>query len=655
MPGAGRKKSARFAGHRLSAAGHSWVERTLAKLTLREKIGQMLMVPFFGGFQAAGSDEYKSTIRQVDDNYVGGFILDTLRGPMGIRRSQLYPTAVMINDLQRRSKIPLLIGADVEFGTRMRIEEGTPIPAPMAIAATGDPTLAFEAAKITAIESREAGVHWVFAPVADVNSNPDNPIINFRSFGGDARDTARYVSQYICGVETHGALATAKHFPGHGNVNVDSHLALPVVEASCEELETNELLPFRAAIAAGVSAVMPGHLSVPALESDANIPATLSRQIVTELLRKKMNFEGLIVTDAMEMGAITALFSPGEAAVRAAEAGADVILMPPVPDAALASIGDAVRSGRISLARIDASVRRILKVKARLRLNTDRFIEIERLKERFGNPEFEQKAQEIADRGVTLLRDRQMMLPLDSTRPLRVLLVALAGDRDPCPAETLAPEIQPRVDSLSVLRADTQFSPVGRLKLPPPESYDAAIAALFVRVADRKGHVGFPADQRAFVNQLIAVGKPTAVAAFGSPYLVEQFPNAKTWMAVFSTHSVAQRAAARALFGQTAIGGKIPVDIPGAVARGAGLSRAAIPMALRPASRAICERLRPAYGVLDRGASAQAFPGGVLAVGWKNDLAIRPFGALTYVSKSARVTPETIFDVASLTKVIVTT
>src|SRR5574340_198433 len=258
MPGAGRMKSARFAGHRLSAVGHSWVERTLAKLTLREKIGQMLMVPFFGGFQAVGSDEYKSTIRQVDDNYVGGFILDTLRGPMGIRRSQLYPTAVMINDLQRRSKIPLLIGADVEFGTRMRIEEGTPIPAPMAIAATGDPTLAFEAAKITAIESREAGVHWVFAPVADVNSNPDNPIINFRSFGGDARDTARYVSQYICGVETHGALATAKHFPGHGNVNVDSHLALPVVEASCEELETNELLPFRAAIAAGVSAVMPG-------------------------------------------------------------------------------------------------------------------------------------------------------------------------------------------------------------------------------------------------------------------------------------------------------------------------------------------------------------------------------------------------------------
>ena len=655
MPQARRLKSAGITRHRLSGAASAWVERTLEKLSLRDKIGQLLMVPFFGGFEPVGSEAYGAALRHVQENGVGGLILDTARSPLGIRRSEVYATAVMVNDLQRRSKIPLLIGADFEFGTRMRLEEGTPIPAPMAIAATGDPALAFEAGRITALESRAAGVHWVFAPVADVNSNPDNPIINFRSFSGDARDAARYVAEYVRGVEANGALATAKHFPGHGNAAIDSHLSLPEIPASLADLEGNELLPFRAAIAAGVSSIMPGHLSVPALEPDTNIPATLSCRILTGLLREKMKFDGLIVTDAMEMGAITTLFPPGEAAVRAVEAGADVVLMPPVPDAALASIEQAVVTGRITLARIDTSVRRILKAKARLRLNEQRLIDVERLKDRFGKSEFEEKAQEIADRGVTLLRDGQNLLPLDSTRPLRVLLVALAGDRDPCPAETLAPEIQPRVDSLSVLRADTQFKTVATLTLPPPATYDVAIAALFVRVADRKGHVGFPEDQRAFVNQLIATGKPTALVAFGSPYLIERFPNARTCMGVFSTNSVAQRAAARALFGQTGIAGRIPVEVPGAIDRSAGLNRPSNPMVLRPATRAICERLKPAYEVLERGVRDQAFPGGVLAIGWKNELAIHPFGALAYGPKSAPVKPETVFDVASLTKVIVTT
>ncbi len=624
-------------------------------MTLREKLGQMLMVPFFGGFAPSESAEYAAVIRQVEENRVGGLILATARGPLGIRRSQVYPTAEIANELQRRAKVPLLIGADFESGTRMRLKEGTAFPSAMAIAATGQPHFAYVAGKLTAMEARATGVHWVFAPDADINNNPDNPIINVRSFGESAEEVARYVEEFVRGVEENGALATAKHFPGHGNASVDSHLALATVPGSREELEQNELVPFRAAIRAGVSSIMPGHLAVPAFDSDRNAPATVSSKILTGLLRGGMKFRGLIITDAMEMGGVASLFAPGEAAVRAVEAGADVLLMPPVPDAAIAALEDAIGNGRVSVARIDESVRRILGAKARLGLDRARLVDVAKLSETFGRPEFEAQAQEIADRGVTLLRDSARMLLLDATRPLRVLLVALSADPDACPGETIEPEIRARVDSLAVLRADTRFRSVAELKLLQPEAYDVAVAALFVRVADRKGNVGFPDDQRAFVNQLLATGKPVAVASFGSPYLIERFPNAKTWLAAFSTNGASQCAAVRALFGQVAITGRIPVTVPGSARRGDGLHVDANPMTVERAPASTSDRLKPAYAMLDGALADGAFPGGVLAVGLNNRLAVHPFGTMTRGAKAQRVSAETIYDVASLTKPIVTT
>jgi beta-glucosidase-like glycosyl hydrolase/CubicO group peptidase (beta-lactamase class C family) len=624
-------------------------------MTLREKIGQMLMVSYFGAFRSAESPEYKELLRQVEENHIGGLIVATTRGPLGIERSQVYPTAVITNELQGRAKVPLLVGADFESGTGMRLDEGTSFPSPMAIGATDDPKLAYAVGKTIAIEARAAGVHWIFAPDADVNNNPDNPIINFRSFGEDPKSVAEYVAQFVRGVEENGALACAKHFPGHGNVSVDSHLALAVVPGNRRGLESTELVPFRAAIDAKVSSIMPGHLAVPALEPDPHLPATVSEKILTRLLRGEMKFRGLIVTDALTMGGVTSLYPPGEVAVRAVEAGADVLLMPPVPDAAMAGLDDAVRSGRIPMERIDASVRRILAAKARLGLNRNRLVDVARLNENFARPEYEAQAQAIADRGVTLLRDAPLLLPLDATRPLRVLLVALSADPDSYPAETFEPEIRSRVDSLVVLRADTQFASVTALKLPSPESYDVAIAALFVRVTDSSGHVSFPDDQRTLVNQLLAVGKPAVVVAFGSPYLIERFPNAKTWLAEFSTNDVSQRAAVRALFGQVAVAGKIPVTVPGVVERGNGLRLAANPMTLAAAPRDMSDRLKPAYDLLDRAVADGAFPGGVVAVGWNNQIVIHPFGKLARDAKSPPVTADTTYDVASLTKPIVTT
>lgn len=638
-----------------AAASNTWVEQTLKKMSLREKLGQMLMVTFFGVFDSAESPEYREVLHEVEENHVGGLIIVTDRGPLGIERSQVYPTAVITNELQRRANIPLLVGADFEAGTGMRLDEGTSFPSAMAIAATGDPKLAYAAGKYTALEARAAGVQWIFAPDADVNNNPDNPIINIRSFGEDPATVATYVKEFVRGVEDNGALATAKHFPGHGNVGVDSHISLATVPGDRKELESTELVPFRAAIAAGVSSIMPGHLAVPAFEPDPEVPATLSRNILTGVLRGEMKFRGLIITDALDMGGVTSNYPPGEAAVRAVEAGTDVLLMSPSPDAAIAGLEDAVKSGRISEKRIDESVRRILAAKARLGLNKNRYVDVARLNEKFARPEYETEAQTIADRGVTLLRDTPWLLPLDATKPLRVLLVALSSDADPNPGETIEPEIRPRVDSLKVLRADTQYAPVRTLQLPPPDSYDVAIAALFVRVADRKGDVGFPDDQRAFVNELLATGKPTVVASFGSPYLIERFPNAKTWLAEFSTNDVSQRAVARAMFGQIAIGGRIPVTVPGTEQRGDGMSVAANPMTLQPAPAAMTERLKPAFALLDRAVADGAFPGGVLAVGLNGQLAVHPFGKLEREGQAYDADEDSMYDVASLTKPIVTT
>ena len=376
---------ARRAVKKLSPAANDWVESTLRNMSVEEKIGQLLFTTYHGSFTAKDAPAYQQILHDVNDLHVGGFIVITHGSPLGIVKSQAYPTAVLINQMQAKSRLPLLVGADFERGTAMRLDEGTSFPTAMAVAAGGDSKDAYTMGKITALEARAVGVQWVYAPDADVNNNPGNPIINTRSFGEDPARVAEFVSAFVRGVEENGALATAKHFPGHGDTAADSHIDLPVIHADRERLEHLELVPFRAAIAAGVSTVMTGHLSIPTLEPDANTPATLSSNILTGLLRKELGFEGLVVTDAMDMGGITVRYAPGEAAVRAVAAGADALLMPPVPDAAFESLQVAVKSGRISRARLDASVRRILQAKARLGLNQKRLVDLNAINQKFGS------------------------------------------------------------------------------------------------------------------------------------------------------------------------------------------------------------------------------------------------------------------------------
>jgi beta-N-acetylhexosaminidase len=638
----------------LSSDSERWVAQTLKSMSLDEKIGQLFAVWAYGSFLSTESQDYKDLLRDVEEKHIGSFAIQTQGSPVGIVRSQVYPTAVLVNALQRHAKVPLLVAADFERGTSMRVEEGASFPHAMAVAATGRPEDAYTMGKITALEGKAVGVPWIFAPDADVNSNPDNPIINTRSFGEDPARVSEFVAAFVRGVEENGGLSTAKHFPGHGDTSTDSHLDLPTVTSDRAHLERVELAPFRAAIAAGASTIMTGHLAVPALEPDPNVPATMSPKITTDLLRGQMGFNGLVVTDALDMGGVTVRYPPGEVAVRSILAGSDVLLVPPVLDAALQAVHEAVASGRIPMPRLNEAVTRVLRAKAKLGLNKSKLVDLDALSRNFDRPEFEKAALDIADRGITLLRDDQHILPLDSTKPQRVLLVAVSGDNDPYPAGNLENEIRWRVDSLASVRMDTRFVRADTVKLPPPDTYDVAIAAIFVRVADRKGSIGLPDDEAAVVDRLLAAGKPVVVACFGSPYLAERFPSAKTWIAAFSTVDVAQWAMGRALFGQTSVGGRLPVNVPGIAALGAGLDLPGNPMELREADAQSEAKLQPAYQVLDQAVADHAFPGGVLAVGYQGELIVHEFGRQTYDSKSPAVNVDTIYDAASLTKPVVT-
>jgi beta-glucosidase-like glycosyl hydrolase/CubicO group peptidase (beta-lactamase class C family) len=653
---AGKSATAAVATQKLPPAAAQWVESTLKKMTLDEKVGQLIFATYHGSFTPTDAPAYAEMMRDVETLHVGGFINITESSPLGIVKSQAYPTAVLTNQLQAKSKLPLLIGADFERGTAMRLDEGTSFPTAMALAAAGNPQDAYTMGKITALEARAVGIQWIYAPDSDVNNNPNNPIINTRSFGEDPQKVAQYVAEFVHGVQENGALATAKHFPGHGDTAADSHIDLPVIRADRQRIESLELVPFRAAIAAGADSIMTGHLAIPALEPDPNTPATLSSNILTGLLRDELGYKGLVVTDAMDMGGITVRYAPGDAAVRAFAAGADALLMPPVPDAAFDALKDAVKSGRITKGRLDASVRRILQAKARLGLYKTRLVDVNTLNEHFGKVEWQKEAQEISDRGVTLLRDTPHRLPLDGTKPLRALLVALYADPEPYPAEDLERELKSRVDSLTTLRADTRFVKADNLKLPSPDTYDLAILAFFVRVSDRKGNVDIPAEQTELAEKVYNNGKPVVTIGFGSPYLVEHFPKAETWLAAFGISDVAQISVARALFGEIPVRGHLPVTVPGVeMNAGFGIELPADPMTVQPMDVRAEAQLQPAYDVIEKAIADKAFPGATLAVGYKDRVSLHAFGKLSYDAKSPQVNLRTMYDVASLTKVIVTT
>ena len=632
---------------RLPASAERWVRTTLRKMTLEEKVGQVIWDRADGRFlneQVPAFLKLKERIRKL---HLGGYV---------IFAGTPHDTAAFANALQRASKLPLLMAADFERGPAMRVALSSAVPDNMAIGATGDPAYAALAAELTAREARAMGVQWIYAPVADVNNNPDNPIINTRSYGEDPEQVAKFVAAYVRAAEAAGVLSTAKHFPGHGDTATDSHIALGVVTGDRARLERIELPPFRAAIEAGVSSIMTAHLAVPAIEPDSTLPATLSKNVLSGLLREQLGFKGLITTDALEMGGVTRLYWPGEAAVRAFEAGADCLLLPPDPELAFRYLLDAVRSRRITEQRLNQSVERILRAKARVGLHRQRLVSLDNVGKVVADPQAQTRIEQIANASITLVRDQANAIPMSLAGRKKLLAVVMTADPNPAD-DVFVAELRRRAESADVVRLAPDFTEARAQEvLGRAAGANAVIAALFVRAVSSKGTVGMPANQAALLKQLAASGKPVVAVSFGNPYLIRAFPEVGTYLCAYSTAEASERAAVRAIFGEVPISGRLPVTIPGIAPLGTGLERPAIDTKLRDETAGQEARFARVFQVVEKWIGERAFPGAVLAVGYKGSLAaLKAFGKFDYSPQAPPVTTDTIYDLASVSKVVGTT
>jgi len=544
--------------------GRSWAARTLESLTLEEKVGQLMMPFLLGDFAPEGSSSSRRARAFVETHQVGGIIV-SVGSPTEV--------AAKLNWLQTLSDLPLLVGSDLEAGAGFRFDGvvhsptniwlggATRFPALMAVGASGDPGMAYEMGRVTAVEARTIGVHVPFAPVLDVNNNPENPVINVRSFGEDPERVSALGAAFVRGMQDHGAIATAKHFPGHGDTEVDSHIALPVIRVSRERMDTVELLPFRRAVDVGLGAVMTAHITVPEI-TGARTPATLAPAVLTELLREEMGFAGLVVTDAMDMAAVDRMFSRGEAAVRALEAGADVILMPPDVAAARNGIIEAVESGRLAEARIDRSVLRILRAKEKLGLDRARTVDIGRVRRVVGVQAHTAVARRVADRSVTVLKDERELLPLLGTPTASVYSVTYRRPTDLRAGRAFDASLRQTYRRLrsTYVEPGTTREEYNRI-LARARQMNLTVVSLHVGVRTASGSVALPEPALRFVRELARSGRPSIVVAFGNPYLLSEFPEVGTYLTAWSGVPVAERAAADAILGRIDVTGKAPTRI----------------------------------------------------------------------------------------------
>jgi beta-N-acetylhexosaminidase len=568
LPGAAPKRNAKSA----KPAAKPSVRRWIASLTLSQKVAQLVVIPFYGEAPNTRSRQYQRFLRLVRDEAVGGLILVNHSTGRGIQRAEPYALAAFLNRMQRLAKIPLIVAGDFERGASMRVDDTTLFPHAMAFAAAGDPQAAKYCGEITARDSRALGVHWIFFPVADVNSNPDNPIINIRSYGENPLRVSEYVRAFIQGARSdpkNRVLTTAKHFPGHGDTSVDSHLAMPSISSDRAHLESVELVPFRAAVAEGVDSIMTAHIAVPALEAP-DLPATLSPAIMTGLLRDELKFQGLIVTDALDMGGVAKGYPAGEAAVRALEAGADVLLMPSDPEAAIRAVVAAVRKGRLSTKRIDESVARVLAAKQTVGLDRARLVDLEAIADVINSPEAAARAQEITDRAVTLVKNENSAVPMRN--PKDAAYVILAEGRYANEGQSLSQELAKRgVARIFALDPSMPDSELDAAALKATASEEIVVMA-FASVAAYRGSLALPGNFPKLADTLIASGRKVTLVSLGSPYLVRSFPKVSAYLTTYSPVTTAEVAAVKAVFGEIDINGRLPVAIPGVADLGFGIS-----------------------------------------------------------------------------------
>ena len=584
----------------LTKDGRHWAAQTLKKLSLEEKVGQMFGVRYYMDFENFDGDAYQQFREQLQKYHLGAVLL-TVRvdGPI-LLKSPPLEAAAMANRLQRDSKLPLLISADFERGLAMRMTSVPIFPDAMAFAATSNPQNAERFGAIVAEESRAVGIQWDYFPDADVNVNPNNPIINTRSYGEDPATVGEFAAAFIRGARAHGMLTTAKHFPGHGDTGTDSHLGVPRVDASLERLQTVELPPFKQAIAAGTDAVMVAHVSVPALEPDPNRVATTSDKVIDGVLRKQLGFQGVVVTDAMDMRGLTSLYPAtqsnpaGRAAVDAVKAGNDFLLLPSDLDGAFRGVLDAVRSGEIPESRIDDSVRRILEMKASVGLDKARLVDLEQVPYLVSKQADLQLAQQVADEAVTLVRDNGKVLPLTKLLPppseggygsvpvaptAQVVTIIMSDNARTGPGRDFETALRARRADATVFYVDPSLAfPMAGPILQAVKDAGKVVVAVFLSPVSGKqvmvngkleNSVGLEGASADLLKQILDLAAAkTVVLAMGNPYVAPSFPSIQNYICTFSNVSSSEISAVKVLFGELQPKGKLPVSLPGIASRG---------------------------------------------------------------------------------------
>jgi beta-N-acetylhexosaminidase len=555
-----------------------WTDSVLASLTLREKAAQIVWPSVFGDYVSGDSPQWRQLTDEVKNEKVGGFTI-SVGSPIEV--------AAKLNDLQAMSKVPLLFGADLEAGAGFRARGGYFVPnaidlggailfpPEMAVGATRDTTLAYEQGRLTAIEGRALGIHIAYAPVLDVNNNPDNPVINTRSYGEDPELDARLGVAFIHGLQDHGMMATGKHFPGHGDTGTNSHLALPIVTVSRSRLDTVELVPFRAAVNGGVGAIMSFHGSMPALDS-SGVPGTLSSKVLTGLLRGEMGFKGIIISDAMDMRGVLDQFGAAEAAKRAIAAGIDVLIQPLNVSETIDAVVDGVREHRYTEARLDSSVRRVLEEKRHLGLAQHKLVDLNALRFLVGDSSNLQIARKVAEKSITLVKDSLGTVPI-AVRTAKVLSITLARRSDLGAGNAFNAELRTGLPNLRTEFMSTEDAALNFPRLiAAADSADVTVVGSYVGQNWDAVTASAPQAFANFVQTLMQRGRKPIVVAFGNPYLLQQLPWVGTYLVAWGGSPVSQTAAARALLGTIAISGHLPITIPPYASRGTGIERAAL-------------------------------------------------------------------------------
>jgi len=549
-----------YAQFSLNAAQQAWVDRTLEHMTLEEKIGQVMFPVAAGVFTNQGSEAFAQIKENIQTYHVGGYHIEGDGGDPAT-------AALLIKRMQELSKLPLLVTADLEGGAGYQFRGATRFPRGMAIGATGNTQYAYDAASFTSQEAKAMGFSVNFYPVVDVNNNPQNPIINVRSFGADPQSVGEFGAAYVKGTEEHDIIATAKHFPGHGDTSVDSHLELPVLNFGRARLDRIELPPFETAIKAGVDAVMTAHINLPQLEKTPGVPASLSYSITTGLLRHDLGFRGLVFTDALPMHAITSNFGNAQAVVMAILAGADVALEPVDVPKAFAALQAAVKSGQITEDRLNESVRRLLSAKAWAGLNVQRTPDLNQLDAAVGGQAAADKSQEIIEHALTLVKDDKNAIPLKLPADEEVLLVNFVDTENPeyarpSPGLTFRAEFRKRhPKTLYVAVGPTIPSGEADLIRQIAGRTHTIVVSCSIRIASYKGSLGLSDVQEDLLSTLAHHDGPFVFALFGSPYLLNSVPDLPSYALAYEYYPGAEAAMVRALFGEIPFRGRLPVAV----------------------------------------------------------------------------------------------